>query len=150
MVCLGNICRSPMAQGAMEAAAGRYGLKLTVDSAGTSGFHRGESPDQRAILCMSGHGIDISAQRARQLQHNDFREFDIIFVMDRSNLRDVINMCPDDKQTAEKIIMLRGFSALEKDRIVPDPYYGKKHDFEKVYQLVTEAAEYHVQKWLSR
>lgn len=147
MICLGNICRSPMAQGAFEHIAEQKGLKLEVDSAGTSGYHRGESPDERAISCMEKNGIDISQQRSRQLAPEDFQNFDILFVMDRSNYKDVMSLCPHENLKS-KIQLLRNFDPVDRKKIVPDPYYGGLHEFDNVYDLVIEAAHFHVNNWL--
>lgn len=147
MVCLGNICRSPMAQGAMEYIAEQNGLHIKVDSAGTSGYHKGEAPDERAVACMQKHGIDISAQKSRQLTSEDFYFFDVIFVMDRSNYKDVISLCPDEK-LKNKIRLYREFDPVERKKIVPDPYYGGLHEFDNVFDLVIDAAHFHVKNWI--
>lgn len=140
MVCLGNICRSPMAQGTLEHVAKRAGVELYVDSAGTSGYHRGEAPDKRAMRCMSEFGIDISHQVSRQLRSSDFDEFDIIYAMDRSNLKDLHALC-EKPENLKKIKLLLDSSDGFHDVIVPDPYYGTQHDFERVYQMTMTAAE---------
>lgn len=147
MVCLGNICRSPMAQGALEHVAIQHGLNIEVDSAGTSGYHRGESPDDRAIACMRANGIDISLQKSRQIKAEDFRDFDIIFAMDRSNYKDLMSLCPDEALKS-KIQLFRSYDENSLKQIVPDPYYGGLHEFENVYQLVIEASTYHVKHFL--
>ncbi|MDW8273015.1 MAG: low molecular weight protein-tyrosine-phosphatase [Chitinophagales bacterium] len=96
MVCLGNICRSPMAQGLMEHKIKLYGLPWQVDSAGTSSFHAGERPDERAIACMKKYGIDISNQSARPFQIKDFESFNLIYCMDKSNYRHVLNLAKNE------------------------------------------------------
>lgn len=132
MVCLGNICRSPLAEGIMRS-------KLTtdyyIDSAGTGGWHAGESPDKRSIQTAQNHGIDISKQRARKFSITDFDTFDVIFVMDQSNYKDVINLAPNEAAKS-KVQLL-----LDNSKEVPDPYYGTLEDFEQVYQLLNQACE---------
>jgi protein-tyrosine phosphatase len=132
MVCLGNICRSPLAEGIMRS-------KLTknyyIDSAGTGGWHAGEAPDKRSIQTARNHGIDISKQSARKFTITDFDSFDVIFVMDQSNYKDVINLAPNG--TAKSKVQL----LLDNSKEVPDPYYGTLEDFEQVYQLLNQACE---------
>ncbi len=132
MVCLGNICRSPLAEGILR-------TKLTtdffVDSAGTGGWHAGQSPDKRSIATAKNYGIDISNQKARKFTVSDFDTFDHIFVMDQSNYKDVLNLAPDDVAKS-KVALILGPS-----KEVPDPYYGGQDGFEKVYQLLDQACE---------
>jgi protein-tyrosine phosphatase len=132
MVCLGNICRSPLAEGIMRS-------KLTtdyyIDSAGTGGWHAGEAPDKRSIPTARNHGIDISKQSARKFSITDFDTFDVIFVMDQSNYKDVINLAPNEAAKS-KVQLL-----LDNSKEVPDPYYGTLEDFEQVYQLLNQACE---------
>jgi protein-tyrosine phosphatase len=132
MVCLGNICRSPLAEGIMRS-------KLTtdyyIDSTGTGGWHAGEAPDKRSIQTAQNHGIDISKQRARKFSITDFDTFDVIFVMDQSNYKDVINLAPNEAAKS-KVQLL-----LDNSKEVPDPYYGTLEDFEQVYQLLNQACE---------
>ena len=134
MVCLGNICRSPLAEGILKS---KLPENFIVDSAGTSAFHKGEIPDERAISIAKEQGIDISNQRSRQLQIWDFDEFDRIYCMDKSNLSNVLSMAENDRQK-EKVSLI--LDILE-DSIseVPDPYYSGKEGFEKVYQLLDRA-----------
>lgn len=140
-VCLGNICRSPMAEGVLRDLALKLGVELEIDSAGTSGFHIGESPDPRAISCLLNKGIDITDLKARQIQHSDYLYYDSIFVMDRNNLKDVLNNCPKE-ELKSKVQLFRFFAIDAKDQIIPDPYYGGLHDFEKVYELCNEASSH--------
>jgi protein-tyrosine phosphatase len=132
MVCLGNICRSPLAEGIMRS-------KLTtdyhIDSAETGGWHAGEAPDKRSIQTARNHGIDISKQSARKFSITDFDTFDVIFVMDQSNYKDVINLAPNEAAKS-KVQLL-----LDNSKEVPDPYYGTLEDFEQVYQLLNQACE---------
>lgn len=128
MVCLGNICRSPLAEGVMQHLADEQGLGWSVDSAGTGGWHVGEAPDRRSIRTARNHGIDISKQQCRQFKAADFDRFDHIFVMDRYNLSDVLSMARTDGQAA-KVKLLLG------DKEVPDPYY-EDSQFEPVFELI--------------
>lgn len=136
-VCLGNICRSPLAEGIfrhMAEAAGRSS-DLPTDSAGTGGWHEGEPPDRRSIAVAADHGVDISRLRARQIQLSDFASFDIIIGMDRSNLANLKRLAPID---ARSKVHLFSAVALDADFDVPDPYYGGPADFERVYQMVSD------------
>ena len=128
MVCLGNICRSPIAEGVMQHLADERGLDWQVDSAGTGGWHVGEGPDRRSVRTAKNHGIDISGQVCRKFRKSDFEDFDHIFVMDRSNLHDVTAMAPDNAAIA-KVKLLLG------DKEVPDPYYDDTL-FEPVFRMV--------------
>ena len=132
MVCLGNICRSPLAAGILRA---RLTADFFVDSGGTGGWHAGQSPDERSIATARNYGIDISNQKARKFTLSDFDTFDHIFVMDQSNFKDVLNLAPDDVAKS-KVALILGPS-----KEVPDPYYGGQDGFEKVYQLLDQACE---------
>ena len=131
MVCLGNICRSPMAEGIMRNLGGN---KVKVDSAGTAGYHIGSQPDRRMISTALKHGIDISNLNARQFKSDDFDSFDVIFAMDSSNYRNIISLAKDDNDK-QKVKMI-----LENED-VPDPYYCKGEEFEHVYQLLYDACQ---------
>ena len=133
MVCLGNICRSPLAEGIMQHLADEQGLNWQVDSAGTGSWHVGEGPDRRSVRAARDHGIDISRQVCRQFRRKDFSDFDHIFVMDKYNLSDVLAMAPDE-QAAAKVKLLLG------NREVPDPYYDDSQ-FEPVFQLVEQGCK---------
>jgi protein-tyrosine phosphatase len=128
MVCLGNICRSPLAEGIMQHLVDEQGLDWQIDSAGTGGWHVGEEPDRRSVRTAKHHGIDISKQICRQFRKSDFDEFDHIYVMDKYNLMDVLEMAPDEA-SASKVKLLLG------DREVPDPYYDETM-FEPVFELI--------------
>jgi protein-tyrosine phosphatase len=125
MVCLGNICRSPLAHGIMEHLAKQKGLDWEIESAGTGNWHIGEAPDGRSIRTAHKHGIDISKQICRLFRVSDFDEYDKIFVMDRNNLSDILAMA----RNAQKVALLLG------DKIVPDPYYDDKQ-FEPVFKMI--------------
>lgn len=138
MVCLGNICRSPLAEGIMQHLADKEGLNWLVDSAGTGNWHIGEGPDRRSVRTAHSHGIDISKQICRLITHDDFDEFDHILVMDKSNLSNVVAMARNDDDR-QKVSMLLG------DRIVPDPYYDDAQ-FEPVFQLIEEGCRVFIEK----
>lgn len=136
MVCLGNICRSPLAEGILQSKLPAD--TFTVDSAGTGNWHAGEGPDRRSVTTAKGRGLDISRQKARQIKTADFTEFDHIYVMDSSNLRDVTALAPNAEGRAKvKLMMDEIFPGQKVD--VPDPYYGGPEGFEKVYDMLDEA-----------
>jgi protein-tyrosine phosphatase len=128
MVCLGNICRSPLAEGIMQHLVEEAGLDWQIDSAGTGNWHVGEGPDRRSVRTARNHGIDISKQVCRQFRKSDFTEFDLILVMDKFNLSDVLAMAPND-QAANKVKLILG------NHEVPDPYYDDSQ-FEPVFELI--------------
>lgn len=138
MVCLGNICRSPMAEGILKHKALECGLKITVDSAGTGGWHAGEHPDSRAIQTAKKFGVDISNQIARKFSQRDFDDFDLIFVMDQSNLSDVRKMARNEKD-ARKIKLLLELDEPGSGREVPDPWYGDQDGFTEVFSMMDKA-----------
>jgi protein-tyrosine phosphatase len=139
-VCLGNICRSPLAEGIMMHLNEAHQLGLTIDSAGTSNYHIGEAPDRRTIANARRNGVDLSSLRARQFRTEDFLEFDRIFVMDKSNLHNVARLAPSEELLSKVDLLLNKASPGE-DREVPDPYYGGEQGFEEVFQLVYKACE---------
>jgi protein-tyrosine phosphatase len=140
MVCLGNICRSPLAQGILEQKIMQAGLDWEVDSCGTGGWYAGEKPDNRSIAIAKKYGIDISKQRARKVRSTDFGDFDLIFAMDSQNYQDLIHQCvsEDEKQ---KIKLILNELYPEKNIAVPDPYYGGEDGFESVYQMLNAACD---------
>ncbi len=140
MVCLGNICRSPMAEGIMQAKIEKYKLSAEVDSAGFEPFHTGDAPDQRAVKVMKMHGIDISAQRSRLFRKSDFDRFDRIYVMDSGNFNDVKSMAASPDQM-EKVDYILNILHPNSNIPVPDPYYGGEEGFEKAHQLLDAAIE---------
>lgn len=145
MVCLGNICRSPMAEGIAKQKIKKMGLDVFVDSAGTSNYHINEAPDSRAIKKNAEYGIDISSYKGRQLVAEDFDEFDHIFVMDASNYQNTIALT-DDSDKKEKVKMILNLSHPNSNMSVPDPYYGAEDGFENVYGLLDEACDILIQK----
>ena len=142
MVCLGNICRSPTAEGILRARVAEAGLadRVTVDSAGTGDWHVDCSPDPRAIATAAGHGVDISHLRGRQLSARDFDEFDWLLCADRSNLRDVRALAPD-AAARSRVQLLLDWAGVEADAEVPDPYTGGADQFEHVWRLLERAAD---------
>ena len=139
MVCLGNICRSPLAEGILQHKLRDKGLDWQVDSAGTSYWHIGENPDRRSVSIARYYGIDISQQRARQLQPRDLKDFDLVFAMDRSNYENILKLAnsPEEKSKV-KLIMDQVYPGANED--VPDPYWDDD-GFEKVYQMLDKACE---------
>ena len=141
MVCLGNICRSPLAQGILESKIKQYQLKnITVDSAGTGNWHSGSAPDTRSINIAKKNGIDISHQKARQFNTNDFNTFDKILVMDTTNYRSLLKLASSEEDI-EKVKLILDYSFPNEKASVPDPYYGTNNGFENVYHLLDEACE---------
>lgn len=142
VVCLGNICRSPMAEGALRARIAEAGLQevVTVDSAGTGDWHVGQAPDSRAVATAARHGVDIGMLRARQLGVGDFARHDWMLCADRANLRDVRAQAPDETG-ARPVLLLDWSGTGEAGALdVPDPYTGTNGDFERVWRLVDAAA----------
>jgi protein-tyrosine phosphatase len=139
-VCLGNICRSPTAEGVLRDLVAREApeLRVEVDSAGTADYHIGNAPDPRSRRAAKQRGIDIGTLRARQVTPKDFSEFDLILAMDRNNLRDLEALRPRDA-TAELQLFL-DYAPELKLREVPDPYYGGERGFEDVLDLTTAAS----------
>lgn len=143
MVCLGNICRSPLAEGILKLKVDSQ--KYFIDSAGTGSYHLGSPPDSRSIAVSRKNNLDISYQRCRQFGVSDFDEFDIIYVMDNSNKRDVLALARDENDKAKvKMILNEIFPNENVD--VPDPYLGGDQGFEKVYKLLEEACSIIAQK----
>ncbi|MBH5321829.1 low molecular weight protein-tyrosine-phosphatase [Aurantiacibacter sediminis] len=137
-VCLGNICRSPMAEGALRVAARDAGLDVAIDSAGTGGWHVGNPPDSRAVATAREKGVDISRLRARQVTADDFTRFTHIFALDAQNLADLQRLAPADG-TAEVALLLDIVPGREGDAVA-DPYYGDADGFEIAWSDVSSAA----------
>ena len=147
MVCLGNICRSPLAEGILQSKLPAD--KFLVDSAGTGNWHAGQQPDERSVLTARNRGLDISCQKARQIRQSDFTEFDHIYVMDSSNLRDVTRLAPNPAAKAKvKLMMDEIYPGQGID--VPDPYYGGQKGFDKVYDMLDEACELVAEKLIKQ
>ncbi len=137
MVCLGNICRSPLAEGILAAKVSDR--EILVDSAGTAGYHIGKSPDPRSIEIAAKHGIDISHQRCRRFSPADFDKYDYIFAMDRENLMNLQDLARDPRDFKKLSLLLEeaGMDAEE----VPDPYYGGVQGFLEVYRMIDHATD---------
>ncbi len=138
MVCLGNICRSPLAEGILKSKVDSNTIK--VDSAGTGNWHVGQLPDPRSIEVAKKHDIDITDLRGRQFTHSDFLEFDHIFVMDNSNKETVLNLAKNNAEK-EKVQMILEELFPSENVDIPDPYYGGDNGFENVYQMLDQACE---------
>ena len=138
MVCLGNICRSPLAHGIFQNLVADQNIK--VDSAGTANYHTGAAPDPRSIEIATIHGIDISRQKARQFVVEDFDQFDYIYVMDYSNQQNVLRLARNDQDRA-KVHLLLG------DAEVEDPYYGGKEGFSVVFNKIQKACQHIIEQW---
>tara|TARA_B110000116_G_C16327007_1_gene354961 strand:+ start:68 stop:517 length:450 start_codon:yes stop_codon:yes gene_type:complete len=142
MVCLGNICRSPLAEGILTHKT--KSLNIEVDSAGTAGYHVGEFPDARSIEIAKKYNINISKQRARQFSRTDFDKFDIIYAMDVNNYTHLISLTSnDDERNSIKLILNEINPNLCES--VPDPYYGGENGFQNVYNMLNEACDKIVQ-----
>lgn len=137
MVCLGNICRSPLAHGILQS---KLPDSFIVDSAGTGNYHIGSPPDSRSISVAKKHGINISTQKCRQFKVSDFDRFDIIYVMDSSNYNNVVNLARDSKDVSKVKLILEEIKT-DISSEVPDPYYGDITDFEYVFNVLNEACE---------
>src|SRR5688500_1893822 len=149
-VCMGNICRSPSAEGVFRSllAARAPQLTIEIDSAGTHDYHVGEPPDDRAIAAARRRGIDLSTLRARMVSTSDFDNFDLILAMDEQNLRELQRRAPAHRR--ERIRLMMEFAPQAAVRAVPDPYYGGPQGFEQVLDLLEEAAEGLLKEVLSR
>ena len=137
MVCLGNICRSPLAEGILKSKVNPD--SVLVESAGTGGYHIGNPPDTRSINVAQKHGLNISHQRCRKFIKSDFDEFDLIYVMDANNYSDILALASNQTH-ADKVNLLLEAAGMNQSE-VPDPYYGGTDGFEKVYQLIDSACE---------
>lgn len=140
MVCLGNICRSPLAEGILRDKAEKANLNIHIDSAGTSNYHTGEHPDKRTILNAQRHQIDVSGFCARQFHSGDFDEFDHIFAMDSSNYADILSLARSERDK-RKVEMILNRVYPNSNMSVPDPYFGGEQGFENVYILLDKACD---------
>lgn len=146
MVCLGNICRSPLAEGILKNKIKKRGLDWQVDSAGTGAYHIGELPDSRSIAEALKHDIDITDQRARQFTTTDLENFDLILTMDLSNYRNVVNLAKNEQQKS-KVRMIMDFVSEEKNQPVPDPYWDDE-GFAQVYTMLDQATDAIIEAYL--
>lgn len=138
LVCLGNICRSPAAEGVLRAKARARGMRLTIESAGTGAWHVGDPPDARMIKAAGRRGYDLSYIRARKVELSDFYEFDYMLAMDLSNHTDLLELAPPNRECDIRLFL--DFAEGE-TRETPDPYYGGDDGFERVLDLIEEGAE---------
>ena len=145
MVCLGNICRSPLAEGILQSKVNKE--LVFVDSAGTAAYHLGNLPDERSIAVAKQYGIDISNQKARKFTEKDFLNFDVIYAMDKSNYQNIISLATRDEDV-DKVKMILNESQPDKNYSVPDPYYGGKNGFEEVYKMLNQACDSIIYKLL--
>lgn len=141
-VCLGNICRSPLAEAIFNQKIKEMGLdeKFKSDSAGTSDYHIGELPDERTIKCAQKYGLDIN-HRGRQVNRTDFRDFDYIIAMDESNLKNLQLLKDRFRFPDKEIYLMRNFVEGANGQAVPDPYYGGEEGFEEIYQILNESID---------
>ena len=146
MVCLGNICRSPLAEGIMSHLSSERQMDVQADSAGTSGWHAGEPPHRESISIARNHGIDILAQRSRKVIPSDLDEFDIVLAMDRSNQENLLKICQNDQQRAKVQLLLS--ITPEETLDVPDPYF--EGGFDKVYRMIYEACNLWLDRWFEK
>ena len=146
MVCLGNICRSPLAEGVLKSKLDKIDKDIEVDSAGVSDYHTGEAPDKRAIETAMEFGVDISGQHARRVRPEDFKTFDLILAMDNPVLEDLQEMA-DGPQELAKVSLFMSYSGLKDPSEVPDPYYGGAGGFDNVYKLIDDACERIMDRW---
>lgn len=145
MVCLGNICRSPLAEGILKQKIRAEGMDWTVDSAGTGRWHVGEKPDPRSIAVAKKNGLDITDQRGRQLKADDLEEYDLIFAMDSSNYQNIMALATNEEQK-EKVEMIMNMVKPNYNINVPDPYWGDD-GFDNVYAMLEEASEAIIERY---
>lgn len=138
VVCMGNICRSPTCEAVLRAKALQLGLDVEVDSAGTIGYHAGNTPDHRTMLAGQKRGYAFNGIRSRQVEEKDFAYFDLILAADKANLADLMDICP--AQYRDKLSLFLSHAQLDYEEI-PDPYYGDEQGFELVLDLVEAASE---------
>jgi protein-tyrosine phosphatase len=147
MVCLGNICRSPLAEGILASKLPKD--KFQVDSAGTGSWHIGHKPDERSIAIAKKNKLDISKQKGRQFTTSDFETFDYIYVMDNSNYWDVVQLV-DNKAQTEKVQLILNELFPNENVDVPDPYFGLPNGFESVYKMLDEACDVLAKKLIEK
>lgn len=138
MVCLGNICRSPLAEGVL---ASKLNDDFQIESAGTISMHEGKQPDKRSIKIAEKHGIDISSQRSRPITKTDLQKFDKIFCMDLEIYKDVISLTSNEEQKQKVFLFLEAAGQHGENIEVPDPYWGDMNDFENIFQMIDKASE---------
>lgn len=147
MVCLGNICRSPLAEGVLKHKLREKNIDAFVDSAGTGGYHIGALPDKRSVEIAAKYGIDITDQRARKVRSIDFEEFDLLFAMDIYNYQDLKSMAKPEEFSKIKLILNE--THPNSNQSVPDPYYGGKEGFDNVFQLLDKTCDKIIQHYFA-
>lgn len=140
MVCLGNICRSPIAHGLLQHKSEQRGLHWEIDSAGTSNFHEGELPNPKSIAVMRRNGIDITYQHSRPVTRKDLEHYDLLYVMDSNNYQEVSAMATSEEELAKVKLILNEVSP-GMNRLVPDPYGQSEEQYQQVYTLLDEATD---------
>ncbi len=143
VVCMGNICRSPTGEAVLRAKAEELGVDVDIDSAGTIGYHTGNTPDSRAIAAGKQRGYSFKGMRARQVSVQDFEDFDLVLAADKANLADLLDICPAEHRHKVSLFLSHSNSSYDE---IPDPYYGGDDGFELVLDLIEEASVAVLQK----
>ncbi|EPM5417877.1 low molecular weight protein-tyrosine-phosphatase [Vibrio parahaemolyticus] len=143
VVCMGNICRSPTGEAVLRAKAKELGVDVDIDSAGTIGYHTGNTPDSRAMAAGKQRGYSFKGMRARQVSVQDFEDFDLVLVADKANLADLLDICPAEHRHKVSLFLSHSNSSYDE---IPDPYYGGDDGFELVLDLIEEASVAVLQK----
>ncbi|MDF4838020.1 low molecular weight phosphotyrosine protein phosphatase [Vibrio parahaemolyticus] len=143
VVCMGNICRSPTGEAVLRAKAEELGVDVDIDSAGTSGYHTGNTPDSRAMAAGKQRGYSFKGMRARQVSVQDFEDFDLVLAADKANLADLLDICPAEHRHKVSLFLSHSNSSYDE---IPDPYYGGDDGFELVLDLIEEASVAVLQK----
>ncbi|ENB1603489.1 low molecular weight phosphotyrosine protein phosphatase [Vibrio parahaemolyticus] len=143
VVCMGNICRSPTGEAVLRAKAEELGVDVDIDSAGTIGYHTGNTPDSRAMAAGKQRGYSFKGMRARQVSVQDFEDFDLVLATDKANLADLLDICPAEHRHKVSLFLSHSNSSYDE---IPDPYYGGDDGFELVLDLIEEASVAVLQK----
>ncbi|EMN7265707.1 TPA: low molecular weight phosphotyrosine protein phosphatase [Vibrio parahaemolyticus] len=143
VVCMGNICRSPTGEAVLRAKAEELGVDVDIDSAGTIGYHTGNTPDSRAMAAGKQRGYSFKGMRARQVSVQDFEDFDLVLAADKANLADLLDICPAEHRHKVSLFLSHSNSSYDE---IPDPYYGGDDGFELVLDLIEEASVAVLQK----
>ncbi|HAS6681724.1 TPA: low molecular weight phosphotyrosine protein phosphatase [Vibrio parahaemolyticus] len=143
VVCMGNICRSPTGEAVLRAKAKELGVDVDIDSAGTIGYHTGNTPDSRAMAAGKQRGYSFKGMRARQVSVQDFEDFDLVLAADKANLADLLDICPTEHRHKVSLFLSHSNSSYDE---IPDPYYGGDDGFELVLDLIEEASVAVLQK----
>ncbi|HCE4578163.1 low molecular weight protein-tyrosine-phosphatase [Vibrio parahaemolyticus] len=143
VVCMGNICRSPTGEAVLRAKAKELGVDVDIDSAGTIGYHTGNTPDSRAMAAGKQRGYSFKGMRARQVSVQDFEDFDLVLAADKANLADLLDICPAEHRHKVSLFLSHSNSSYDE---IPDPYYGEDDGFELVLDLIEEASVAVLQK----